>query len=242
MSTGDQSDPGGRDANFLAADYVLGVLDAAGRRRAEARLAADPAFAAEVAELEAMLTPLTAEVAEVAPPDTVWPRIAAALGLGQTFHQRARLWESLAFWRRVSFAAGGLATASLAAVGILTWVVLAPPRPQPMPLVASLVETGGPGHLMITVDRSRGMIMVLPATMPPAASRVPQLWVISPGGVPRSLGIVDAEKPTMIKVPPELIAVLTPRAMLAISMESPGGSPTGRPTGPMVASGHLAVL
>jgi anti-sigma-K factor RskA len=242
MSTSEHSDAGGRDEDFLAADYVLGLLDAADRRRAEARLAADPAFAAEVAALEATLAPLADEVAEVAPSPALWPRIAAALAPDGAPAGRARLWDNLGFWRALSFAAGGLAAASLAAVGVLVWLAVSPAPRQPMPLVASLAESSGPGHIMVTVDRSRGMIMVMPAAMPATGSQVPQLWVIPPGGTPRSLGMVDAEKPMTMKVPPELMAALTPRAMLALSMEPPGGSPTGQPTGPVVASGHLAVL
>lgn len=242
MTTGEHDDAGARAGDFLAADYVLGVLDAAGRRRAEARLAADPAFAAEVARLEATLAPLAAEVPEVAPPEQVWWRIAAKLGSGEAPQKAGRLWENLAFWRRLSFAAGGLAIASLAAVAVLAWFVTAAPRSQAMPLVASLVESRGPGHLMVTVDPSHGMVMVVPAAMPPGVPGVPQLWVILPGGAPRSLGIVGAKEPTMLKLPAELMAKMRPKVMLAISMEPPGGSPTGRPTGPLVASGHLALL
>lgn len=240
MSAGAYDGVGGHDEDFLAADYVLGVLDAVDRRRAEERMATDAAFAAEVAKLEAMLAPLAAEVREVAPPDTLWPRIAATLGRTERPHRAGRLWENLAFWRGLSFFVGGLSVASLAAVGVLTWIVTAPP-PQPMPLVASLAEPKGPGHLMVTVDRSHGMIMVVPAAMPLGVPGVPELWMMLPGGA-RSLGLVNAEKPTMIKVPPGLMARLQPRTMLAISMEPPGGSPTGEPTSPMVASGRLTLL
>jgi anti-sigma-K factor RskA len=45
-----------------------------------------------------------------------------------------------------------------------------------------------------------------------------------------------------LEIPPDLAARLTPEAMLAISLEPPGGSPTGQPTGPVIASGRLTRL
>jgi anti-sigma-K factor RskA len=236
----DHGGPGERDEDFLAADYVLGVLDAAGRRRAAARIAADPAFAAEVAALEVRLVPLTGEVAPVAPPAEVWARVAAALPAAPAAVRRgAGLWESLSFWRGFGLGAAGLAAACLIAVAVLA--SRPTPRP-PMPLVASLNERSGPGHMMVTVDRSHGMVMVMPAAMPPTPAQVPELWVMPPGGAPRSLGVISAEKPMRMKVPRELMTAMAPDVMLAVSMEPPGGSPTGKPTGPVVASGRLAVL
>jgi anti-sigma-K factor RskA len=38
------------------------------------------------------------------------------------------------------------------------------------------------------------------------------------------------------------MARITPDATLAVSMEPPGGSPTGQPTGPVIASGTLTSL
>ena len=42
--------------------------------------------------------------------------------------------------------------------------------------------------------------------------------------------------------PPDLARRLTPDASLAVSLEPPGGSPTGLPTGPVVALGKLTSL
>jgi anti-sigma-K factor RskA len=104
-TTDDQGGSAGRDEDFLAADYALGVLDAAGRRRAEARLADDPAFAREVAAFEATLMPLAGEVAAVPPPVTV-PLAQRRPGCGRVLHSGAasasppRRWRSPA-WSRL---------------------------------------------------------------------------------------------------------------------------------------------
>jgi anti-sigma-K factor RskA len=45
-----------------------------------------------------------------------------------------------------------------------------------------------------------------------------------------------------IKVPKDLLPEVNKEAVLAVSVEPPGGSPTGQPTGPVIANGKLAAL
>ena len=69
-----------------------------------------------------------------------------------------------------------------------------------------------------------------------------ELWVIPSGGKPHSLGLIDPERSVKVMVPPELRPHVTADSILAISVEPPGGSPTGQPTGPVIANGKLAAL
>ena len=67
-----------------------------------------------------------------------------------------------------------------------------------------------------------------------------ELWVLPKDGKPRSLGLVtNAVGDTLIK-----ITTADPRVQganaLAVSVEPIGGSPTGQPTGAVVASGMIA--
>jgi hypothetical protein len=59
---------------------------------------------------------------------------------------------------------------------------------------------------------------------------------------PRSLGLIQPGQPIRLTIPPDLAGRLTPDAALAVSLEPPGGSPTGQPTGPVIASGKLTSL
>jgi anti-sigma-K factor RskA len=227
--------------DLLAAEYVMGVLDSAGRRRAEARLAVDEAFAREVAEWAARLGSLADEAGAVAPPTALWPRIAAALPpaavapLPRTATPpHSGLWQSLAFWRTAGLGAGAIAAAAVIALAL----VLTPPAAPP-PLTATLMPQSGQAALMVTVDRGKDMLMVMPAKLAMPAERVAELWLIPPGGKPHSLGVVDAAQPRMMKVPAALMPALAPQTMLALSIEPAGGSPTGQPTGPVIASGML---
>ncbi|MEO6276353.1 anti-sigma factor domain-containing protein, partial [Roseateles sp.] len=72
--------------------------------------------------------------------------------------------------------------------------------------------------------------------------RVLELWSVPPeaGGAPRSLGLIAADGSTVIarqRLPASLLTGGT--AALAVSVEPPGGSPTGVPTGPVVYAGKL---
>jgi len=69
-----------------------------------------------------------------------------------------------------------------------------------------------------------------------------ELWVIPPGGKPHSLGLVDPKRSVKVVVPPELLPHVSADSTLAISIEPVGGSPTGQPTGPVIANGKLASL
>jgi len=64
-------------------------------------------------------------------------------------------------------------------------------------------------------------------------------FVIDPGdAAPVSLGLLDEGNSTLIDLPQDLVALLA-GALLAISDEPPGGSPTGAPTGAVRAAGSL---
>ena len=67
------------DQELLAAEYVLGTLDAEERARARALVAMDPGFAAIVRAWERRLGELNVLVAAVEPPPDIWDRIKAGI-------------------------------------------------------------------------------------------------------------------------------------------------------------------
>ena len=221
------------EKELLAAEYALGVLAGPERAAAQRLLERDRNFAALVAAWEERLAPWANEIAEVVPPSQVWQRISAALPAPAA--PRAGLWQSLAFWRGLSLATGALAAACLGALIYLGSVV---PK---APLIAAL-DGGGKHAFVATIDLRRGAILVVPAAYAVAADRVPELWLIAPGDKPRSLGLIHADKAVALTIPAVLLAQATTQAVLAVSLEPPGGSPTGQPTGPVIASGKLTNL
>ena len=221
---------------LTAAEYVLGVLGAAERHQAQQRLAHDQAFASEVAFWEERLGVLADAVAPVAPPDRAWSRIARAVRMPDPSQPRESLWQSLAFWR--SFAIGSAALAA-ASIGGLTFVAISPPR---APLLATLGTSSGQPTFVAAINAGGTSLTVVPAALLTQDPRAMELWLIPAGDKPHSLGLISPARPVRIDVPRELAARMTPDTALAVSMEPPGGSPTGQPTGPVIASGKLASL
>jgi anti-sigma-K factor RskA len=83
---------------------------------------------------------------------------------------------------------------------------------------------------------------VQPAAFSADATREAELWLIPADGKPRPLGMLRADRAVVITIPRELMAQAVANAVLAVSLEPPGGSTTGLPTGPVIAQGKLTTL
>lgn len=246
MNTGPSQPRDDDDASLLAAEYALGVLEADAHRAAAARAERDRAFARDVTGWHERLSPMLDDIAPVAPPLALWPRIRAALGLDAA--PRVPLWQRLGFWQ--GFGAAGLAAtaASLVAVMVLRTHVPELPgvhaarAPHPITLLTSLAAPDGVGAYVAAVDADACTLLLVPtgdARIP--AGKVAELWVITPNGTPRSLG-VRSDGMQAVSVPTPLRKIFRATTALAVSIEPRGGSPTGLPTGDVVASGALASL
>lgn len=242
--------PDGSDA-ALALDFALGALDGVTMRRAELRLRSDPAFARDVAHWQEQLEPLTNEIRGVSPPRAVWTAVdrelfrAAPVRAAEARTQS--VWATLAIWRAVAFGASGVAAVAL---GLLV------SRPGPAPVVApsaapagsllaaSMASTDNAKAVLITAtyDPSRGAVILTPAAADDSRGLTPELWVIVGKNPPKSLGVIDLKDPQAHRIPDAMRAQMSNGATLAISLEPAGGSPTGLPTGPVVAAGKLTKI
>ncbi len=86
---------------------------------------------------------------------------------------------------------------------------------------------------------ARQLVLGVAGDMPADPKHAHELWVIPPNGKPRSLGTMGSGKQMHMRLAETLATLLQQGATIAISVEPPGGSPTGAPTGPVVASGSL---
>jgi anti-sigma-K factor RskA len=66
-----------------------------------------------------------------------------------------------------------------------------------------------------------------------------ELWMIVGENAPVSMGVIPDGATAHIEIGPDAMAMLASGAVLAVSLEPAGGSPTGQPTGPVVAAGDL---
>jgi anti-sigma-K factor RskA len=209
------------EADLLAAEFVMGTLPLDARAATEARIKSDPAFAAMVTAWENHFADLNDAYVEVPPPD-VLPRIEARL-----FPQAAR---ARANW--LGWLSGALAAAVLAVAAV---IFLAPPPADNAPLIATLGEVGNPFVFEARYDGAALTVAQISGPEP-GAGKVHELWIIAPEEAPVSLGLLGSD-PLSIPYP------MPPAGwILAVSLEPTGGSTTGAPTGPVLATGAVTDL
>jgi anti-sigma-K factor RskA len=228
-------DFGGDD--LLAAEYVVGTLPAAERQAVSNRIDTEQPFARRVNDWVRRLSALDSAYAEVEAPAGVKAAVDRRLfpSTGNSATQGAGLWSSLAFWR-------GLATASLAALVIAVGAnyVRQPVTPGPQPqLVASLAADGSAVHFLAVYNPQTGTVGLSHVAGDRGTGKDFELWMIEGQNVPVSMGVIPVGASTHLTVDETSRAKLAAGAVLAISLEPTGGSPTGQPTGPVVAAGDL---
>jgi anti-sigma-K factor RskA len=231
-------------ADRLAAEYVSGLMRGPARRRFAKLLPAHPALRHAVHEWQARLMPLTAEVAPQQPSAAVWQRIESkihgATAVSAAPELRAGWWRQLAFWRGLS-AVGALATLGLA-------LLLASPGPVQPPVVvvlsAAAPAPGAPADAVVPASfvasisaDGRAMVTRPLINVSMEANRSLELWSLPPEGAPRSLGVIAADKATVV----QRGKVLEGTAAFAVTLEAAGGSPDGKPHGPVLYVGKLVL-
>ena len=218
------SETGTADADWLAAEYVLGVLDAADMRLAESRRESDPGFAADLMFWQERLSPLAGLVPPVTPPASLWPRLALAAGIAATAGTGRRVWQA------------ATAVSLLIAAGLALALFL-PPVNRTERLAAALGPINDPARFLAEA-REDGSLAITGLGNPVApAGRTFQLWALPQGATaPVSLGVLPPNS--------RVVAPGHARAgdQLLVSVEPAGGSPTGAPTGPVVFGGTLTTL
>jgi anti-sigma-K factor RskA len=223
--TDDQFTPA-EEEDALAGEYVLGVQDAATRAGVERRIRSDDSFARRVTGWEYRLAGLNGGFAEVPAPNLL-PAIEARL-FGKAAEPRRSWWPQ---WLLGAGLAG--------AVALLALVILPPPAPPvpDAPLVATLAAEGQALVYTAQYDAAGGeLIVTRTAGEPAGAAQVHELWLIAGDAAPVSLGLIETAE---LRRP---LAALPAGAVLAVSLEPAGGSPTGAPTGPVLVTGAVADL
>jgi anti-sigma-K factor RskA len=114
------------------------------------------------------------------------------------------------------------------------------PSPKPAQYVAVLQRDAASPAFLLTFDLDKRILTVRTVGAPPQAGKSYELWLVSDRfAAPRSLGLVGNEEFTQRAQLANYDAVTINRATYAVSLEPEGGSPTGKPTGPVLYSGKL---
>lgn len=242
MPTAD-TNPTRGEPDTTAAELALGLLEGEERAAALRRLVADPAFAREAEQWRDHFAVLSDAASEIAPSDSLADRVMAKLEV-QGFSATVATPTIPAAWRWKAFAIGASAiAATLAGILILRPAGLPPTASAVVPaavMVAALQTPDGKQALLVAYD-ARHRLRVDGALLVPAAHSA-ELWVIDGTAPPKSLGVLRSAAADRMDLPAAPRALMPVGATLAISLEPAGGSPTGLPTGPIVASGILRQL
>jgi len=209
------------DLRAQAAEYVLGTLDADGRRAIEQQLGSNAALRAAIVQWEADLLPLASLAPPMAPSPQLWRRIARSAGPSE----RAPAWRSLWLWR-------GLTGASVALSALLA-VLLADAganKPQYM-VVLVAPQNQAPGYVVQASMGRRLSLAPLHATPVPSDKSL-QFWTKADGWRgPVSLGLVKPGQ--TITIPLDALPNVQPNQLFELTLEPARGSPLNKPTGPI---------
>jgi anti-sigma-K factor RskA len=223
-------------ADRLAAEYVAGTLRGGARRRFESLLPAHALLREATRAWQDRLMPLTAALAPVQPSGQVWRHVSERIGDGGSNAKEGRgARHRLAFWR------GLTAVASVAAIGLAVLLVSPHAVPPPVVVVLAATNAGGapqPGAIVASISGDGASLVARPIVpVSVQADRSLELWAVPTQGAPRSLGVLAGGSGTVALRGKVLAGADT----LAVTLEPAGGSPTGKPTGPIVYAGKFSL-
>lgn len=229
----------------LAGDYALGLMSGTEAALFETLMQRDPALAAEVALLNDRLLPLDLSAPPAALPEGFAEGLRARLREAETGGDPAPgAWAGTetggaanlnrAPWRRRA----GLAAALV--IGVALGLLGAAQRPAPQPIVVAVLldDQGQPRAVIEDYGNDTAQIrFVSDVEVPPGTSI--EAWTLPSQDLgPVSLGVLDGARAAILRGPD--LPRPADAQLYEITLEPLGGSPTGRPTGPIIAKGLAA--
>lgn len=233
----------------IAAEVALGLVE---ESTLDPALATDSGFQRTLRDWRERLAPLDRTAIALVPEPALWARIrerlaAAAMPEAATVPapvrraQRvasrgfvAELWESLAFWRYAGIA-GALATLALA-VGLSVMAERA--NRKPIMIAVLLTEQNETSAIVnINADGTGELIPTMNFSVP--EGRAIEIWTLWDKAVgPRSIGLI--ERTRSVRLDLRNLPRPQPGQLFEMTLEPAGGSPIGRPTGPILNKGLTA--
>ena len=238
--------PFGRNApadvgdDLIAAEFVLGVTPADRRQAVRARIDSERGFAQLVDKWAMHFSPLASGYSVVEPPASVKAAIdrrlfpepappADAEPAPRPRPRRRKLWGI----------AAALAVLAIALPLTIGRIHMRAGTPPDISLVASLAGQGGEVRYIAVFDAPRGEARLSRLSGERVEGHDFQLWVIQDAKAPVSVGLLPAGDTAHVAISPDIEKEFIAGASLAISLEPAGGSPSGQPTGPIIAKGEL---
>jgi len=221
------------DMDMLAAEYVLGTLDAEERNAVSARRQREGELDSAIMEWENRLAPMLAQVGDAA------PRADLLADIQKTIEERSAggdmagsnvvaLRRQVSRWRALAMGATALA-ASLVGVMVFSSTIFPPANQQ---FVAVFQDGDAPPRFVLSINLETRELTVRPVAAELPEGKTYQLWIKADqlGPSPQSLGLLDKpERPTRKELR-QFDPMLLQKATFGISIEPEGGSKTGKPS------------
>lgn len=203
----------GKERDLDAAERALGTLP---RKRESVK-------ARHLRERwEQRLAALLKPVEPVTPPPGMFARISENLAHIETRHSLHRARRGERRWQGISLVAG-LAVLGLSAA--LLQPLLFPQADTARYVAVVTAEATGETAMVVEFDTATGIATVIPVGIDAPEDKDFQMWRVPAGEeAPVSIGLLPDTPVTRRNI------VAAPGDVFAISVEQPGGSPTGQPT------------
>jgi anti-sigma-K factor RskA len=228
----------------VADDYVLGLLDEAEAARVEDEIETNPALVEAIAEARERFLPLDTATEPAAVEPSLWERIETSLpaqaaeapSVASVSPRRPSAGNDndgakvRSGWRATAISA--IAASLILAVG-LVWSMSRAVEPV---VVAVLLNEAGEVQAVVEDFGNDSATVRLLADFAVPEDRTMQVWTLPSREMgPMSLGLLEEANSATLS------GSTLPRPQDAqlyeITLEQEGGSPTGRPTGPILAKG-----
>lgn len=230
---------------LLAGEYVLGLLSDTECREIERHLSADPSLRRAVGEWRARFAPID-ETADTSPPtDQLWQRIERSIGPTTSRPSPARgtngfmdwlrgLWTNLDLWR--GFGLVGATAAILLALFFADDALRPTAKPVAVALLTDEANPGSPPGALVEAFADGSIRLVPLRDIPVPQGRILQVWTLWDRAVgPVPLGTLPRAE--NVRLSREGLPQPQASQIYEITLEPAGGSPTGRPTGPVLYKG-----
>jgi anti-sigma-K factor RskA len=220
----------------LAAEFALGTSPPRVRRRLAAVARRDRVVGAALSEWERRIAVLADQVPGTTPPPRVWRNIVTRLGLDpdRPSEREVAGRRRATFWRTLAIAS----LVGVVVLGIAEW--RRPPSVVPAPLVVILSGADAKVGLIATASRGeRYLTIKTVGNASPGDDKAFELWALPQAGPPQALGVIPKGDIVRVPLPNPVDETLSNIPTLAVSVEPPGGSPSGKPTGPVLYSGPI---